>query len=628
MLARRYLCKQQLWRTSYNYVSIRLAQNLSQEVNLETINLETRLSEARKRGPQRAPFMKNVFLGTFDTEFLYFPETQTKERHTRFFEWLQPIEKYISDTLKDPQSIKKNEILCHLRDLGVFRANLDEHHLGLGLNQTELTKLIELLSGLPWLGSYMVNNHVAPINIISSLASAEQKAKYLPRIATGECVPTVCFTEGDGGLNTSIVDTVAEESTCKKYWILNGEKAFVTNGHDANLFVVFSKCNHYQLISDANSTFSVFLVERDFGGISCKSIKDLVGLRENPVSTIQFNNTKVPKANLMNDSKLNRQILIDSLAPGTKNIAPQAIGILRHFMKLLVEHVLQRKHLNRNLHEFEGIQGTIGRIATSLYSMESVLYMTTGMMDLFENQDCMLEKAMVEIYCASECVSRIYEGLQIIGSQSYLREKPFIQILEDALSYTLFDSYNLESNTFIALLGLQYSGIHLGKHIFKLRNFMIYPDQILNWVFQRDERLKLCLAEHLHPSLELGATLLEKCLARLRSCTQSMLIDHGTEVGNRQLKLCRLSELATRVFVLIAMFSRSSRAYCIGLRNSELDNEAVNSFAIVTLNKIKILAEEIEAVEWNNGDKSNKTISDLMFSKKDYFAEHPLSRTY
>jgi len=602
---------------------------MSKEVNLETINLEMRLPVALTKKPQRKPFVKNLFLGSFDKEFLYYPEPQSKDRHTQFFEWLQPIEKYISDSLENPQNIKKNEILSHLRDLGVFRASIDEQYLGLQLNQSELAKVVEVLSTFPWLGSYMVNNHIIPIKIISSIGSPEQKAKYLPGIATGEFVPTVCFTESSGNINLDNINTVVEQTDCGEYWMLNGEKAFVVNGQDSNLFIVFSICGYHQFMtSNTNHAFSIFLVERNFGGITCETVNNLIGFQSNTTYTVTFKNTKIPKANLMCDTKCGIQILIDTLAPGNKNIAPQAIGILRSFTKLLLKHILQRKHLDQELYQFQGVQGVVGKLASTLYGMESVLYMTTGMIDLFENQDCALEKAMVETYCASECVARIYEGLQIIGVPSYLRENPYIQIFEDSLSFTLLDTYNLESNMYIALLGLQHSGKHLHQQIFKLRNPMFHPDYVLKWLFGKDERLRLDLSEHMHPSLFIGATLLEKCLAQLQNSTLFMLNNYGKDVGLQQLELHRLSELATRIYVLIAVFSRTSRAYCIGLRNSDLDREMANSIAAFTLNRVKNLANEIHETQWSNGDKGNKDVANLMYTKKDYFAEHPLNRTY
>ncbi|EZA57234.1 Acyl-CoA dehydrogenase family member 9, mitochondrial [Ooceraea biroi] len=588
-----------------------------------------RLPVASKKGPQREPFMKNIFLGPFDKEILYFPEPQSKDRHTRFYEWLQSIERYVSDNLKDPQNVNKNEVLSHLRDLGVFRSNVEEQHLGLRLNHSEQAKVVEVLSALPWLGSYMVNNHIAPLNVMYNMATADQKAKYLPKIATGECVPTVCFTEPDGAINTDNINTMAMLSECSEYWVLNGEKALVANGQDSNLFIVFGQCNHHPFVNPKHSTFSVFLVERNFSGITCESVNSLVGRRpHNHISTITFKDTKVPKENVMENATSVMKVLVDFLAPGNRHIAPQAIGTLRNFTKLLLKYILQRKHLNRDLHEYEGIQEVIGKTASTLYGMESALYMTTGMMDLHENQDCALENAMVETYCASECVARIYEGLQIIGAHSYLRENPYMEILEDALSYTLFDSYNLESNTYIGLLGLQHSGKYLREHIFKLRNPMYHPDHILRWLFGKDEQLKLDLGDHMHPSLSMGSELLEKCLARLQTCTWVLLKEHGKEVTNRQMDVRRLSELATRTFVLIAVFSRASRAYCIGLRNAEMDQQAAGSIAILTLDRIKVLAEEIQSTQFNNGDRFHKKIAELMFNKKDYFAEHPLDRSY
>ncbi|XP_012234986.1 complex I assembly factor ACAD9, mitochondrial [Linepithema humile] len=633
MLIRQFLCRKLLWHTSCNsFAPVRYTQSASQYALDAVSNLEIRLPVPKEKQPSRQPFAKNLFLGVFDHEFMYYPEPQTKERHTRFFEWLQPIEKYMSESMEDPQSVKKEEILSHMRDMGVFRANVSEQHLGLNLNQTEQAKLVEVLSCFPWLGSYMIKNHIAPLQIIDWLATDVQKTKYLPRITTGEFVPTVCFTEPENGLNVNTINTVATATDTDTHWTLNGEKAFVANGHDANLFLVFAECSYSGAYTATNSStpnsLSVFLVERDFGGITCKDVKNLAGLHNSPACTVSFKDTKVPRENLLGTVMSGKNILIDSLAPGNRNIAPQAVGVLRAFVKLLTRHVLQRKHLDQNLHEYEGVQEVIGKIASILYSMESMLYHTTGMIDTFENQDCALEKAMVETYCANECVACIYEGLRIIGAQSYLRENPYIQIFEDALSYSLFDNSNIDSDTYIALLGIQHTGKHLREHILRIRNPFNFPQHILKWATGKEYRLKLYIADHMHPSLIDGGRVLEDCITKLQNASVHMLQRHGTEISGRQMVLRRLAELATRTFALVTVLSRTSRAYCIGARNSEQDRHVAGSFAILTIDRIKVLAEEIAAEDWNNGNQCHRTVAELVYNKKDYFAEHPLNRTY
>ncbi|XP_018058590.1 PREDICTED: acyl-CoA dehydrogenase family member 9, mitochondrial-like [Atta colombica] len=629
MLARRLLYKKQLWHASCVCVPVRQTQN--QRVNqhvLDMLNLEIRLPAHLKKQPQRKPFAKNLFLATFDHEFMYYSEPQTKDRHQRFFEWLQPIEKYMSECLEDPQSVQKEDILAHLKELGVFRACVDEQHLGLNLNHSESAKLVEVLSCFPWLGCYMIKNYIVPVQIISMLASEKQKAKYLPRIAAGELIPTVCFTEPGSGINIYNIISTAVNSESDTHWSLNGEKTFVVNGHDANLFLVFCHCGHRRTISDTEGFLSILLVERDFGGVTIKDVKNLVGLRNSPVSTVIFKDTEVPKENLLGDLKIGSSILVDILSPGNRNLAPQAVGTLKAFTKMLTRHVLQRKHLDKNMHEYESVQEIIGKMASTLYGMESMLYYTTGIMDTFENQDCTLEKAMVEIYCTSECVARIYEGLQLIGSQSYLRENPYIRIFEDALSYTLFDGYNIDCNIYIALVGLQHTGKNLRDHIFKLRNPYIFPEYIFKWIMGKEYRVQLKLADHLHPSFASGSIQLEKCITRLQTVSILLLERHGTNISERQMELRRVGELATRTFALITILSRASRAYCIGLRNHNQDKHLADSFAILSIDRVETLAQEIVSGEWNNGDKFNKEIAELMYSKKNYFAEHPLNRTY
>lgn len=592
----------------------------------DTPNLELRLPEVLKKQPQRKPFVKNLFLGSIDYEFVYYPEPQSKARHQAFFDWLKPIENYVAMCSADPTNTRRDEILSHLKDLGVFRAHVSEVHLGLDLTHTELAKLLEVFSSLPWLGSYFVKNHVMPIQLINMLGSDEQKAKYLPKIVTGEVVPTVCLTEASG-FNTDNIQTIAELSDDGTYWLLNGEKSFVTNARDANLFLVFARCGISQETGSLNKASSVLLVESDSNRITLQDV-NLVGQQRSSVCTVSFKDVQVAKSDILSESNSIMEMLIDWMAPGNRHIAPQAVGHLRTFIKLLTTHILQRKHLDQNMHEYEAVQEVIGKIATRLYGMESILYMTTGMMDTFDQQDCTIEKAMVEAYCASECVACIHEGLHIIGAQSYLRENPYIQSLEDALAYTLYDSYNVDSNTYIALLGLQHTGKNIYKHVHKLRNPFRFPMYILKWATGSEFILKLQIDEHMHPSLQISAGFLDGCITKLANMSIYLLQSHSHEISERQMELRRFSELATRTFALAAVLSRASRAYCIGLRNAEQDRHVANCFTILTYERVRVLADEILAGSWKNGDRLHKNVAELMYSKKDYFAEHPLNRTY
>lgn len=628
MLARRLLCRRQLWQTSCYRVVVRHTQSTASQLQ-ESFTFDLRLPEIKTKEPQREPFAKNLFLGKFDYEFVYFPEPQTKERHTQFFEWLKPIELYLSECLANPANVKRDEVLAQMKELGVFRANVNEIYHGLDLTHTETTKLLEVLSCLPWLGFYFVKNHIMPIQLLNTLASDEQKAKYLPKIVNGEVVPTVCFTEANNGFNTDNIETEALLSDDGTHWVINGEKSFVPNGQDANLFLVFLQCgNSSGRGSSLSKALSICLIDGNSNGITLKDVNTLVGQQGCSVSTVIFEDTKTSDKYLLGQGGSGLKVLPDWMAPGNRHIAPQAVGILRSFVKLLTNHVLQRKHLNQNMHEYEAVQGMIGKIATKLYAMESILYMTTGMMDLFDKQDCALEKAMMEAFCANECVACIYDGLQIIGAHSYFRESPYIQIFEDALSYTLYDSYNIDSNTYIPLLGLQYTGKNLYKHVFKLRNPLMYPMFLIKFVLGQKSKLKLEIGDHMHPSLLIGARMLNECIANLANVVIILLDRHGLDISDRQMELRRLSEIATRTYALVSVLSRASRSYCIGLRNADQDRQLACSFTALTMERINVLSKEIIDGNWLNGDKLYENVAELTYNKKDYFAEHPLNRTY
>ncbi|KAG7197483.1 hypothetical protein KM043_013331 [Ampulex compressa] len=396
--------------------------------------IHTRLAQHEPKKPQRLPFIKNLFLGHLDTEFLNFPDPFSNDRYQEFIEWLKPVENYMSYVVSEDTNLSKDEILNALRDLKVLQASMGELYDGLNLSASETSKLIEIISALPWL-------------------------------------------------------------------------------------------------------------ERDFGGITCTSVQDTIGQKNVAMCTIKFEDTLIPMENELGDVHTTNNILLDLWAPGKQNMSGQAVSILRNFLNMLIKHILPRQHLDKNMYEFESIQNTISKIAASLYSMESVLYLTNGMIDTYNKQDVDAEKAVTELYCATECVKSIYEGLQIIGAQSYLKESPFIKQFLDALALVTFEGYNIDTQVYIALLGTQYAG----------KNFV-------------------------------------------------------------------------RTYVLIATLARASRSYCYGVRNANYERQLALALSYNTHQRIKVLASEIEVGEIYNSNLAYEQIAQVMFEKKEYFAEHILRR--
>ncbi|CAD1475690.1 unnamed protein product [Heterotrigona itama] len=431
---------------THNQCSHVMKRYLKEAITLPPISQETKLALFRKQKPERISFLRALILGKIDNETFTYPELDSP-RYEDYCKWINPIENYISNCVN--KKMDKKEILDNLRDLEVFRTHINNKYFGLTLSNTETLQLVEILSNLPWLGTYALKNHIIPVEIINKYGSESQKLEYFPRIMSGDIIPTICIYEGGYGTNINSIKTFMMQQTTDS-WILNGEKEFVVNGINSNLFLVFTKYVAPVTGKIKSDSFSLLLVERDFGNISCTNVCDTIGRHETPTCTIKFNDTVVPHKNIIGTPGGALDILMEYLKPGRQHITGQAISILRNFLNLITSDIIQMKHFDRDLHTFDIVKKILGEITFSLYTMESMAYLTTGMIDQYENMNADLEQIITETYCANKCLQCVQAGLQLMGAKSYMNNKSYIDAFHDAMALTTMDINNLDSVTYVA----------------------------------------------------------------------------------------------------------------------------------------------------------------------------------
>lgn len=599
------------------HMSKRNIQNIG---DIDVHEVKTKLPEQNKKLKQRPPFFKNLFLGKFDYEFMAFPEPQSDDRYNQFFEWIKPIENYISSVNRN--ELSKKEAFQALKELDVLRARINSKYGGLDMSEAETVKVLEILGSIPWLATSFIKNNLLPIDLISKFGNEKQKEYYLPKIGNGELLPTVCITEILTGPNMKNIETEAILSNCGKYWTINGRKEFIANGVDSNLFLVIARSEEKHL--SMHHSLSTFIVESKHGGITCSNVINTIGQPEVHLCTVDFKDTCIPEENLLNELSNGHSVLLDVYAPGNNRVAGVSIGILRNFLSLLNRNILGRKHLDKNMHEFEAIQEVVGHISSRLYCMESVALFTSSINDIYEDQDLEIEKAITETYCANECIKQIQKGLQVIGVESYLNNNPYMQLYQDALGLSLLDGSAIDEQIYIALLGLQHVGMNIHEDIQKSRNILQNPIYMFKQMISR-QKVNLYLFEYAHLSLKVACSAIEECIYVLIEMCSRLLDMYGTEISSKHILLQKLANIAIQLYVAIAVVSRASRSYCTGMRNTDQERYIAMYVTQQTHKSIQILKDDIFNC-LNYSDRALNTVSKSAFEHKGYMCEHPLKR--
>ncbi|KAK1126484.1 hypothetical protein K0M31_005115 [Melipona bicolor] len=596
---------------------------LKEAITLPPLPQETKLAVLRKQKPERKSFLRALILGEVDSETFTYPELASP-RYEDYCKWINPIENYTSNCVN--KKIDKKEILDNIRELEVFRTHIDDKYFGLTLSNTETLQLVEILSNLPWLGTYVLKNHIIPVEVINKYGSESQKLEYLPKIISGDVIPTMCIYEGGYGTNVNSIKTIMMQQTTDS-WLLNGEKEFVVNGINSNLFLVFAK-----YVAPTGKvkpdSFSLLLVEQDFGNISCTNVCDTIGRHETPTCTIKFEDTVVPHKNIIGKPGGALDILMEYLKPGRQHITGQAISILRNFLNLIIPEIIQMKHFDRDLYAYDIVKKILGEITFSLYTMESMAYLTTGMIDQYENMNADLEQIITETYCANKCLQCIQAGLQLVGAKSYMNNKSYIDALHDAMALTTMDINNLDSITYVASSVLQFLGNNVTDHVYKKRNIFQYP--VYNMVDKIFDKyaVKLDAIEYVHPSFTLPLNYLEDSINKFKDSILLLFEENGSAVMEQYSDMLRITFMLTEIYATFANITRASRSYSIGARNTDLEKDLVTQMTHISHTKVCLLKQEIDSTKAFNGDSCYISAMDLSYGHHKYPLAHPLTKTF
>ncbi|XP_047102374.1 complex I assembly factor ACAD9, mitochondrial-like [Schistocerca piceifrons] len=618
-------------------VSRQLSQKLTEDAVIVKTDTVTEAQISGKPKLDRPPFVKGLFLGHFDTNVLTYPEVLDKEELQCLNELVAPVERFFSEV--DSKAIDQSgaipdKILESLKSLGLFGQQIPVEFGGLGLNATEYARLGEVIALDGSIAVTLAAHQAIGLKGILIAGTEEQKKKYLPHLATGEWIAAFCLTEPSSGSDAASIQTRAKLSEDGKSWILNGSKLWISNGGLANIFTVFAKAEVENHKGEKEEVVSAFIVERDFGGVTSGKPEDKLGIRGSNTCAVFFDNTPVPVENVLGEIGGGFKLAVNILNSGRFSMGSSSAGILKKLIESTAEHAINRKQFGKQIKDFGLIQEKIAKVTCSTYAMESMAYLTAGMLDTYKNPDCAIEAAIVKVFSSEALWHSVSECLQVLGGLGYMRDSACERILRDSRIAMIFEGTNEILRIFISLMGLQHAGIQLSETVRKIRNPAMNPGFILSKLWERrrqqmdDPKLILGLEGYLHPSLQVPAQMLEYCVLRLPYAVEVVLSRHGQKIVDHQMELRRIADIVIDIFAMTAVLGRASRSYCIGLQHAESEVLIAGTFCKDALLRVKSAVKEIELGPVATNDSNYSKVAEKIFENKGYFPVHPLTRNF
>ena len=269
---------------------------------------------------------------------------------------------------------------------------------------------------------------------IAAYGTEEQKKKYLIPLATGEKLAAFGLTEENAGSDASGTETTAVLEG--DYYILNGEKIFITNGGEADTYVVFAVTTPNIGIRG----ISAFIVEKDWEGFSFGTHYDKMGIRSSATAELIFNNVRVPKENLLGKEGQGFKIAMSTLDGGRIGIAAQALGIAQGAYEHALEYSKERIQFGKPICQQQAVSFKLADMATKLRAARLLVYSAA---ELKENHEpYSMEAAMAKQYASDVCLEIVNDALQIFGGSGYLKGMEVERAYRDAKICTIYEGTN------------------------------------------------------------------------------------------------------------------------------------------------------------------------------------------
>lgn len=340
------------------------------------------------------------------------------------------------------------QLLRKAGELGLLGADVPEAYGGFGLDKVSSTLITEKLA----LGRSFALSHGAHVGIgtlpIVFFGNEQQKQKYLPQLATGQKFAAYALTEPSSGSDALGAKTTATLSDDKQFFILNGEKQWITNSAFADLFIVYAKID--------GKHFSAFIVESDFPGVSTGPEEKKMGIKGSSTRTLILDHAKVPAENLLGEVGKGHLIAFNILNIGRFKLAAGTVGTAKRAIELSARYAKERKQFGKPIASFGLIQEKLAEMAICTYALESCVYRIAG---LFESELAGVEQAdgftiaqqiadfAVECSIAKVLGSEVLdyvvdEGVQIHGGYGYMSEYEIENLYRDARINRIFEGTN------------------------------------------------------------------------------------------------------------------------------------------------------------------------------------------
>lgn len=317
------------------------------------------------------------------------------------------------------------EILRKMGELGLMGIPVPEQYGGAEMDFTSYIIAINELSKVSATVGVILSVHTSVgTNPILYFGTEEQKQKYVPKLASGEYLGAFCLTEPSAGSDAGSLKSKAVKDG--DHYVINGSKVFITNGGEADVYIVFASTN----LELGSKGVSAFIVEKNTPGLVIGKDEQKMGLHGSRTLQLSFEDMKVPAENLLGEEGQGFRIAMANLDVGRIGIAAQALGIAEAALEAATNYAKERIQFGKPIAAQQGVGFKLADMATAVEAAKLLIYRAADLRQ--RGIKCGLEASMAKLFASKTAVEVTTEAIQVFGGYGYTEDYPVERYFRDA----------------------------------------------------------------------------------------------------------------------------------------------------------------------------------------------------
>jgi len=495
-------------------------------------------------------FLINVYFGSLDTDrFNRFRQFEADETTRRIIQKYLEVNSEYPALQMEEKGVVPADLMEKLRRNSFFGLTIPREYGGAGLSLTQYLHIVEVLASHNMSLGILALAHLSiGIKGIVLFGTEEQKHKYLVPAASGEMIFSYALTEPQTGSDAQNIQTVAVVSEDGNHFVLNGSKTYITNANYAGGLTVFA-----QMDPKKPGFMGAFIVETNWDGVKIGKDMPKMGLKASSTASIQLQEVKVPKENLLGRPGDGFKIAMVILNYGRLALGAASVGMMKQSLRDMTDRAAGRTQFGVPINQFELIQEKMVKAKVHGTVASAMTTFTAGILEDNPTANVAIESSHCKLFGTTRAWDTLYDALQVAGGSGYLTTQPYEKRMRDFRVTTIFEGTTEIHSIYPALFVLRTLSKRLQAETYGRMSRLI---GLTKWIIRRT-RWQISSDEKI---MNRAARFAKSSARRIRLMILAGFLIYGGSIGRKEFFLRRITILSVYLYGVVTVLAKLEAA--------------------------------------------------------------------